>query len=206
MSIPRPCDVEQLAPITEALEAASHAERVAWVRSLSGREQLALYALAEGSAVTLDELVGEEGQVVRHLGRNGLAAFNLFEKRFARLGDQVVGYNHNEFGALGGLAARVTGPGHYTAYPSPQQPGEIWIDYRKLPTTQHPEFPPLRDNERGLPGLVFGNMVDVLRKVSTGVFIGDSFKDFERPDRPPLLTRIGSALPTAPFALCREQT
>ncbi len=204
MPIPRPHDVEELPPITEALRRAGHDERVAWVRSLDGREQHALYALAEGQAVTVDELVGEEGQVVRHLGRNGLAGFNLFEKRFSRMGDQIVGYNHNEFGALSSIAARITGPGHYTAYPSPQREGEVWIDYRRLPTVQHPDFPPLRDNEHGLPGLVFGNMVDVLRKVSTHVFIGDSFKDFERPDRPPLLTRIGSKMPTAPFVLCRE--
>ncbi len=141
---------------------------------------------------------------MRHIGRNGLDLFNLFEKRFARMGDAIVGYNHNDFGRLASVAARVTGPGHYTAYASPEREGEVWIDYRKPPTVQHPDFPPLQGNEQGLPALVFGNMVDVLRRVSAHVSIGDSFKDFERPDRPSLLTRVGSKLPTAPFVLCRK--
>lgn len=204
MTIPKPREVSSLAPITEALDNATHEERVAWVRSLNGKEQYALFDLARGNPVKLDELVDGDEVVVRHYGRNGLALFNLFEKRFVRMGDRVVGYNHNEFGIFSGIARMITGPGHYTAYQSTQDPNEVWIDYRMLPTQQHPEFPPLRDNEHGLPGLVFGNMVDILRRVSQHVTIGDAFKNLPREDRPPLMARIGSLFPTAPFVLCRK--
>jgi hypothetical protein len=203
MTIPKPTDVSSLEPITQALDAASHDERVAWVRSLNGKQQYRLFELAEGRPVKLDELVRGDESMVRHFGRNGLALFNKFEKRFARLGDAVVGYNHNDFGFLGPLMALITGPGHYTAYESGV---EVWIDYRMLPTRQHPDFPPLRDNERGLPALVFGNMVDRMRRVSQHVVIGDAFKNMPREDKPPLMARIGSLFPTAPFVLCREPT
>lgn len=198
MSLPRFRDVTDIVALAEALDAATHDARVAWTRSLGQADQKRLYAMAEGRPVTVDELTGEPGEEVRHLGKNGLPVFNHFEKRFARLGDEVVGYNHNHW-----LVALVTGPGHFLTYESPVRPGEIWIDYRRLPTAAHPDAPPLRSNERGLPALVFGNMVDVLRRVSKHVTIGDSFKTFDRPDPVPLLARIGSALPTAPFVLCR---
>lgn len=198
MPIPLPQEVTELAPLAAALDAAEHAERLSWIYRLSGAEQRWLYRLAEGGAVHADELVGEG--VTHHLGRNGLAVFNRFQKRFARSGDAVVGYNHNP-----GLIAPLVGPGHFTAVDSPAVPGEVWIDYRHLPAESHPDFPPLRDNERGIPALVFGNMVDVLRRVSAHVTIGNAYKDMPRDDVPGLLARLGSLLPTAPFVLCRQR-
>jgi hypothetical protein len=204
--IPKPSEVDSLLRLSEPLDAADHETRVAWVRSIGRAEQYKLYALAQGSAVKVAELVRGDGVIVRHHGKNGLAMFTWFEKRFAQVGDAVVGYNHNEFPALiRPIAAALTGPGHYTAYDSPDVPGEVWIDYRKVPTRTHPSFPAIVDNEHGLRALVFGDMVDVLRRVSRHVFVGDSFKGlYPRPDRPPLLARIGGALPTAPFVLCQE--
>jgi hypothetical protein len=205
LTIPRPGEVTTLADLAAKLDAATWDERLAWIRSLSGREQYALYALAQGSPVSTRDLVRGE-QVVRHPGRNGLPAFNRFEKRFSRLGDTVVGYNANDFwGPVAGISRWVTGPGHYTAYDSPQVPGEVWIDYRKVPTVQHPEFPPLASNEQGLPALVFGDMVDVLRRVSRDVFIGDAFKGAHPREAPaPFLARVGRWFGTAPFVLLQE--
>ena len=206
MTLPRPGEVPDLATLAAKLDAATWDERLAWVRSLGRSEQYALYALAEGSPVRASELV-RGGRVVRHYGRNGLGpGFNRFEKRFSTVGDVVVGYNANEFWApVAGIAAWVTGPGHYTAYDSPEVEGEVWIDYRKVPTVRHPEFPPLSSNESGLPALVFGDMVDVLRRVSRDVFVGDSFKGrYPRETPAPLLARIGGLLATAPFVLLQE--
>lgn len=172
-----------------------------WIRSLGRADQYALYALAEGNPVSVADLVGAEGEVVRHVGKNGLALFNRFEKRFARMGPLVVGYNYGEQPAI---VRWVTGPGHFVAVDSPERPGEVWIDYRRIGTEVPPSFPPLVGNERGLPALVFGDMVDVLRRVSRQVFIGDAFKArFPRPDRAPLAARIGGWFPTAPFVLCQ---
>ena len=95
MNLLLPKDATSLAPLTAALDAASPEDRKAWVRSLDGAQQKHLYALAKGSPLTVADLVGEDGQMRISDGRNGLAMFNKFQKRFSRLGSQVVGYNDN---------------------------------------------------------------------------------------------------------------
>jgi hypothetical protein len=205
VTIPRPTEVTALADLSGPLDAATWDERLAWVRSLVGKEQYALYALAQGSPVHARELVRGD-RVVRHYGRNGLPLFTNFEKRCAQLGDTVLGYNEPEItGPIGRIYRWVTGPGHYVAYDSPEVPGEVWIDYRRLPTAQHPEFPPLQSNESGLPTLVFGDMVDILRRVSRDVFIGDAFKGkYPRETPTPFLARVARIFGTAPFVLLQE--
>lgn len=204
-AIPLPTEVDALSQLSERLDAADHDTRVAWIRSLGRSQQFALYALASGSKVYVADLVRGPDEVIRHYGRNGLLLFNLFEKRFAKHGDEVVGYNHNDFGWIAPLAHVFVGDGHFVAYDSPETPGEVWIDYRRVATSAPAAFPPLAGNERGLPALVFGDMVDVLRRVSYHVFIGDSFKaKYPRPDKAPLMARIGGLFPTAPFVLCQQ--
>lgn len=207
-SIPLPSEVSKLGELTERLDAATHEVRLAWIRSLNRSQQYTLYALAQGSPVYVKDLVRAEGEVVRHHGRNGLLAFTFFEKRFAAWQGGVVGFNYPVVSnLLRGTYSWVTGPGHFTAYDSPEVPGEVWIDYRKVPTSTVPAFPPLMDNEHGLRALIFGDMVDVLRRVSQHVFIGDSFKARYPRDTPtPFLARVGGWLPTAPFVLCQEST
>lgn len=207
MALPMPREVSTLAPLTAALDEATHDDRLAWIRSLNGKEQYHLFDLAKGGTpVDVSDLHGAEGEVIINHGRNGLALFNRFQKRSALHDGQLVGYNHNGFPSwIAPIASRVVGPGHYVFYPSPDVPGEVWIDYRRIPTSRHPAFPPLVDNESGLRQLVFGNMVDILRRVSDHVFIGDSFKNLPRQGpKPPLLTRFASRfLATAPFVLCQ---
>ena len=204
--IPMPSEADQISQIAERLDAADHDARLQWIRSLGQAEQYRLYALAEGNPLRVDDLVRGPEQTVRHYGRNGLLLFNRFEKRLARHGEEVVGYNHGEVsGVVAPLVRLFTGDGHFVAYDSPEVQGEVWIDYRRVAKTVPPSFPPLSDNEHGLRSLVFGDMVDVVRRVSREVYIGDSFKaKFPRDDRPPLLARIGGMLPTAPFVLCQE--
>lgn len=207
MDLPKPSTVSDVRTLADALDASTHEVRLSWIRSLGRSEQYALFELARGRPVRVDELVAEPGRVVRHLGKNGLPLFSWFEKRFVRLPDgSVGGYNHNEFGLIAPIAAMVTGPGHFVAVDAPDGAPEVWIDYRRIPAIQHPDFPPLRTNESGLPALVFGDMVDVLRRVSRHVTIGDSFKGkYPRPDAAPFLARMGATLfPTAPFVLCQE--
>ena len=201
-TIPRPSEASNLASLTDLLDAASHEERVAWARSLGEKEQKTLYAMAAGTTVVPDDLVSDG--VLVHYGRNGLPFFNLFQKRFARLDGEMVGFNFNGETApslIAPIFSRITGPGHFTFYPSPDVEGEVWIDYRVVPTKQHPEFPALVDNDGGLRCLVYGNMVDVLRRVSKHVFIGDSYKNLSRGKT--LGSRIGSMFPTAPFILAQ---
>jgi len=203
-NIPLPSQISLLADLSARLDNATHTDRMEWAYALGEKEQLALYELAEGGTLTVGDLVLPESAVFIHPGRNGLAFFNRFEKRFAQLGSQVVGYNHNDVigGPLNFLAKRITGPGHYTAYDGPDGDG-VWIDYRSIPSGRHPEFPPLIDNDHGLRALVFGNMVDVLRRASKHVLIGNAFKN-KSPGKT-FMSRLGSRFPTAPFVLVQPE-
>lgn len=207
--IPKPSAVEELAPLSAALDAATHDDRVAWGRSLPGREQYKLYELARGSRLEVGDLTAADGEVVITWGRNGMGLFNRFQKRFVLQGDEVAGYNENAEiapGLIQPIVAWVTGPGHFVAYDGPDDSGEVWIDYRKIPQRQHPEFPPLVDNDHGLRSLVFGNMVDIVRRVSQHVFIGDATKSLPTPEGTTLTLgcKLGRLFPTAPFVICRE--
>lgn len=197
--VPQPTAVATLSQLTPLLDNLTHPQRLAWVYGLDEREQLALFELAEHETLSVSDLVGEGQTVVIHPGRNGLPMFNRFQKRFARLGDEVVGYNHNDTigGPLNFIARRLIGPGHFLAYD--HEDHDVWIDYRRVPSRRHPEFPPLLDNDHGIRALVFGNMVDVLRRASRNVFIGNAYKD--KSAATTLLSKLGSKLPTAPFVL-----
>ena len=74
--------------------------------------------------------------------------------------------------------AWLTGPGCYVASMGPD--GELWIDYRETPTGKPEGWPTPRGNTRGFSKLVYGNMVDRMRRVSRHVTIGRAF----RPDKP----------------------
>ncbi len=149
--------------------------RTAVVRGLSRRGQRVLFEKVRGFAsVELCELVPPERadlETVRHLGRNTLPAFTLFEKRFCRLPgmsreapEALAGFN---FQALSGL----TGPGYFTAVADPEH-SEVLVDYRLLPATRPADWPEIRSNETGLARFVYGFMVDRLRRVSRDVTIG----------------------------------
>ncbi len=174
--IPAPSEIASLDDLAEALDAATHEARVAWIRSLGGKAIQDLFARAEGRAVAVSDLVDAAGAPVPCEGKNGLAAFNRFAKVFARVDDEVVGYNRTT-----GLAAFFGGPGHFVAYDATDEtdgaPGEVVIDYRRLPARTHPDFPALRSNDRGTARLIYGGMYDLVRRVSRHVFVGDSFRD-----------------------------
>jgi len=179
--------------IARLLDGLEHAPRVAAVRSLGRREQRRLYAAVEGFLpLRLADLVPASTAdllPVRHFGRNTLPAFTLFEKRFCRPSGQdrekpgeLWGYNHQS-------TAWATGPGYFVASQDPGRP-EVLIDYTRVPAGRAEGWPELRPNERGLARLVYGFMVDRLRRVSEHVTIGSA-------------ARRGRELGSW-FALCRE--
>lgn len=172
-ALPRYREVDSLDALAEALDAASHEERLAWIRRLRGRQIKELFHRAEGRPVFLDDLVDPAGPVVCQ-GKNGLMLFNRFAKVFARVGDEVVGYNLNP-----AFVTFFVGPGHFLASEGGEAAeGEVLIDYRRLPERTHPDFPALVTNDRALlPRLVYGTgMYDLLRRVSRDVFVGDAFR------------------------------
>lgn len=177
--VPLPSRVERLEPLTAVLNALSSTDRVAWIRTLGWSQMGHLWRLAADTELRASDFVGADGSVWVHPGQNALPLFNRFEKRFARVGDEIVGYNHTS-----SFVTFWTGPGHFRVVDSPDKPGEVWIDYRTLPKARHAEFPDLAPNDRGLfPRLTYGGMVDKVRRVSAHVYIGDSFTG-ERQETP----------------------
>ncbi len=180
MTPPLPTLTDSLAPITEALDNLSHDERVNWMRGL-GRGQLRrLFDLAEqGGPLEMDWYVGEEGQIVIHEGQNSLPAFNVFQKRFVRFEGRIQGYNHQTM-------SPITGPGHFTVR---QDGAEVLIDYNLVPPTKPDVFPALQPNEKGLSRLVYGFMIDRMRRVSRDCTIGAAEKGGKRMGAWFMLTR-----------------
>ncbi|HMI91272.1 MAG TPA: hypothetical protein VK509_07910 [Polyangiales bacterium] len=175
--------------VTALLDELSPEARVHSARSLGAREQKALWQAAEGVyELGLEFLVpsGVAAQTpVRHFGRNSLPAFTHFEKRFFRTAEgQVYGANFQ-------LMAPLTGPGYFGVSARPEQ-RELLVDYgpAALPSHAPAGWPAIVPNERGISRLVYGFLVDRLRRVSEHVSIGEP-------------ARNGKALGSW-FVLCRE--
>src|SRR5579862_2638251 len=85
----------QLAAHLDGLDAQ---ERVRQSRGLSAKAQKRLWQVcADAPVFTLDDLIPSsipDGQTVIYAGKNSLALFTIFEKRFTRRGGVVVGYNN----------------------------------------------------------------------------------------------------------------
>jgi hypothetical protein len=161
------------APPTQAqlaahLDALDVAERVEQCRALGKKAQRRLWeACADAPAFTLEDLIAStEPGTVRWAGKNSLALFTHFEKRFARQDGAVVGYNYNP-----GIAW-FTGPGYFTTVQAPDRPREILFDYTRVPSTAPDGWPPVKANTGGTAKLVYGGMHDFCRRVSSTVIIG----------------------------------
>jgi hypothetical protein len=158
----------QLAALLDALDAQG---RVREVRSLSGKAQKRLWEVCKGApAFTLEDLVPAslgEGKTVIYAGKNSLAAFTMFEKRFQRLNGEVIGYNHQAM-------SWVTGPGYFTCVMSHVDPTELLFDYTKVPATGPTGWPPVKPNSAGLSRFVYNNLHDFNRRVSKDVIIGSA--------------------------------
>lgn len=156
------------------LDALSPDERVRQCRMLGKAAQRRLWDVAAaGEPLTLDFFVPPgtpDGATVRFAGRNTLPVFTLFEKRFARQGDAIVGFNFQTM-------SFVTGPGYFTLRPGgAEAPREVLFDYTTVPATAPPleGWPPVRSNASGLSRLVYNNLHDYNRRVSRDVIIGSA--------------------------------
>ncbi|HEY7958309.1 MAG: hypothetical protein ACHQ17_06945 [Polyangia bacterium] len=153
------------------LDALDPAARVREVEALSGATQKRLWEACAGApAFTLDDLVPPsvgEGQTVIYAGKNSLAAFTHFEKRFQRRGGEIVGYNHQPM-------SFVTGPGYFTVVQSPEDPRELLFDYTRVPAEAPPGWPPVKSNRAGLSRFVYRDLHDFNRRVSRDVTIGSA--------------------------------
>lgn len=162
--------------LSEILDGVGHVGRVAAMNRMTPKQMAELYEAAKGfRPLTLDHFVPsgtEPLKEVIHEGKNSLAAFTAFQKRFCRLpekSDELGGYNHQAMGWF-------TGPGYFVAHDY-TEPGEIGIDYYKVPSVKPEAWPAIRDNDGGFGQFVYGKMVDVMRGVSEHVSIGRAVRN-----------------------------
>ena len=171
--VPLPTLLDTPASLREGLGRYPLEARRQWMEGLGLWQLRALWRLAETDRIplALEDLVPDEAVRICP-GKNQLPLFAWFEKRFARIGDEVVGYNETGWQAL------AVGPGHFTVRADPEDRDTLLIDYGRVPTATHPDFPALRDNDAvGFPGplsrwVYGGGMVDRLRRITPHVLVG----------------------------------
>ena len=123
------------------------------------------------TAWTITHFVPEDRpnrKFVRHYGKNSLPVFSIFEKRFARPHDDATvawGFNFSP-------VMKVVGPGHFVLRAGNERHAEMHVDYYSIPEEQLDGAPALKENTAGIQTLVYGNMIDVLRRVSAHVSVG----------------------------------
>lgn len=169
--IPLPLLVDRSAPLIQTFVQHPADRQINWMRSLGMWQLRQLWRLAERYPQPLDpqEFVRADGGVTICAGKNHLPVFSWFEKRFAQVEGQVVGYNET------GWEKTFVGPGHFVLQPGDDE-FELIVDYRIRPTATHPDFPSL-DAGGFLAGLVYGGLVDKLRRVGGPLLIGRSVSD-----------------------------
>jgi hypothetical protein len=184
-------DREELA---HRFEAASPRERVEITEAIDGRTQARLWEAAAGRTVRIAEMVPPDFAPLRPVifhGKNSLPLFTRFQKRFCRPAagndaNELWGYNYQPTRWL----APLTGPGYFVAYDSPDGPGGVAIDYRRIPPAKPADWPEIHDNAYRLSRFIYNGTVDYLRRVSEHLLIGRA-------------TRDGKDMPNY-FLLCRE--
>ena len=163
-----------------------------------GRSDMArlFEAAFDNDPLTLDHFVpagSPAGAEVIHDGKNSLAVFGRFRKRFCRPSGEpeLWGYNDQPFQAL-------TGPGYFVAY---EQAKEVIFDYTRLPQGRVPEgWPEVLPNDKGLSHLVYSASKDVVRRVSGLVSIGRVYRREQPRDVWFMLVReTGRSASTLPY-------
>lgn len=161
------------------LDALDPTDRLAQVRSIGKKGQMRLWEAAKGFRAIdlpymvptgLDPLVG-----VPHYGKNSLPVFTHFAKVFCRpdiagRDDELWGYN-----ASGELIGTWVGPGYFVLRRW-EDPGELVVDYTRLPPHRPSDWPPMMPNEARLGRFVYAGMQDVLRGISRHVTIGRAIR------------------------------
>ena len=179
-------DVRALGDWLDGLPAAA---RLTEVRTLSGKQQAALYEAAKGARpIVLADFVPEPtpplAQVI-HEGKNSLPIFATFQKRFCKPdpgGLELWGYNEQPM-------KWATGPGYFRARQI--EDGQVLIDYYDVPPGKAPGWPEVLPNSARLSRFVYFHTRDTMRGVSKHVSIGRAARDGKWMDNW--------------FALCRQE-
>lgn len=170
-------DIEKLAEILDGL---GHEGRVHTMGTWNKKRMAAIFEACAGRSITLDHVVpasvGPNVEVIHDL-KNNLPVFSNAQKRFCKLEGEdfpVGGYN-KQFGI-----AAASEPGYFTVREGDgDHANELIIDYGHVPKASKPaSWPAIERNDQGiLNGLVWGGMVDYLRRISQHVSIGMATKN-----------------------------
>lgn len=166
-------DIEELAEMLDLLDPEG---RVQTMRTWDKKRMAAIFDACAGRPITLEQVVprsiGADVEVIHDL-RNTLPLFNDAQKRFARTADGGIGGYNRQHGI-----ARVSEPGYFGVRQGEgAHANELVIDYGQVPTSKPRSWPRIEANDKGLlNGIVWGGMVDYLRKVSHHVSIGFATK------------------------------
>jgi hypothetical protein len=170
--------------ITHILDGLGPGGRVPTIRGWDAAIMRRLWDAAKGyKKVTLADFVpasiGAMTEVV-HEGKNSLATFTHFQKRFAKTeSGAIFGYNHQDM-------AGWTGPGYFVVHSwkgegegvgKDKTDGEVAIDYKELPEHTLDAWPEIIPNSARLGRFVYEGMVDVMRGISSHVTIGRARKN-----------------------------
>lgn len=179
----RPADLRAMleegaegADVTRHLDALDPQEKLRQVLAVKGKWVKALYdVMAGGAPARLEEFVppSTAGTTLIYEGRNSLAMFTRFQKRFLRTKSGViVGYNHQAMMWL-------TGPGYFVFQPADGKapvPDEPYIDYLAEPPEIPEGWPKYKPNDEGLSKPVYGFMHDYMRRVADEVYVGKAWR------------------------------
>jgi len=172
--------------LEKVLDELGHSGRVATARGWDGKTLARLYEAAKGHhPLTLEHFVpasiGPLTEVIHH-GKNSLPVFTHFQKRFARP-PVTEGAAESPPKELWGFNRQsnepFTGPGYFVVHAEwaeGQVPGEVAIDYRKVPPGKVASWPEILPNSARLGRFVYAGMVDVMRGISNHVSIGRAWK------------------------------
>ena len=167
--IPLPSKLHNLQSLPDVLDSVTHDQRIDWLQSLKRTDLSHLWHLCEHTSVTAGHFCDAQGVIVRHHGKNSLPLFTSFEKRIAITDGQMHGYNHNQ-----GIPAWFGGPGHFVVR---EDGNEVLFDYTVAPLRCPDSFPRFKSNDVGTAKLVFGGMIDRVRRVSAHCTIGKAFRN-----------------------------
>lgn len=169
-------DIDRLAEILDGL---GHEGRVHTMRTWDKKRMAAIFDACAGRSITLEHVapsgVGAGVEVIHDL-RNTLPLFADAQKRFARVEgeDVAVGGYNRQFGV-----ARVSEPGYFVVREGDgEHANELVVDYTNVPKSKPSSWPDIEANDRGfLNKIVWGGMVDYLRRVSQHVSVGRATKE-----------------------------
>ena len=160
-----------LQPVRDFLQTLSIAQRVRACQSLKPQQIHTLWeSAADVPLVDVEELIPAKNETFVYALKNTLPLFSCSEKRFFRSEEDALGYNQTD-----ALATFFAGPGYFRVRRDPTQ-GVLVFDYVDLPETVPDTWPPLVDNATRIRKLVYGGMIDYIRVVAPGTFVGHPYR------------------------------